>query len=161
MTIGPHAGRHYSLDSTNETTLGRGDDCTITLADPLCSRRHAVISCHDREWRVRDAGSRNGAFVNEQKIDDAVLSEGHNLRLGTCEFSFHQSEQPPTSSTGPISGDKMVRNTLVGDFIPSEFALSAIHNADQAQDLLLLYQLSIRLLGCADPQEVIRESLEL
>lgn len=161
MTIGPHAGRHYSLDPARETTLGRGDDCTITLADPLCSRLHAIVSHEDGQWRVRDLGSRNGAYVNEQKIDDAVLTEGHNLRLGTCEFSFHQSDQPPTSTTGPISSDKMVRNTLVGDFIPSEFALSAIHNADQAQDLLLLYQLSIKLLGCADPQEVIRESLEL
>jgi len=161
MMIGPHAGTHYLLDSTRETTLGRGEDCDVSLADPLCSRLHAVIRCQDQQWHVRDMDSRNGAFVNDQKIDEAVLSEGHALRLGTCEFSFHQSEQPPTSASAPLRGASLVRNTLVGDFIPSEFALSAIHNADQAQDLLLLYQLSIRLLGCADPQEVIRESLEL
>jgi len=46
---------------------------------------------------VRDAGSRNGTFVNEQKVDEAVLDEGHHLRVGSTEFSFHQSSEPPTA----------------------------------------------------------------
>ena len=44
-------------------------------------------------WRVRDAGSRNGTFVNGQKIDEAVMADGHYLRVGSTEFAFHESEQ--------------------------------------------------------------------
>src|SRR5262249_28747667 len=137
--------------------------CTITLLDPICSRVHAVFSCRDRTWRVRDAGSRNGTFVNEQKVDEAVLGEGHSVRIGACEFYFHQTEQPPTAGSGIADKGKetIVRDTVMGSFLGEELALSAIQDSEQAQDLLLLYQLSIKLLGCADPQEVIRESLDL
>jgi Nif-specific regulatory protein len=40
-------------------------------------------------------------------------------------------------------------------------ATAALQDPERAQDLLDLYQLSIRLLGCNDPDEVVRESLEL
>lgn len=154
---------NYLLDSTRETRIGRGEECTIALADPICSRVHAILWATDKVWRVRDAGSRNGTFVNDQKIDEAVLGDGHAIRLGSCEFSFHQSEQPPTAGSivGAETSETIVRDTVMGDFVSGSFALSAIHDSDQAQDLLLLYQLSIKLLGCADPQEVIRESLDL
>jgi two-component system, NtrC family, response regulator HydG len=92
-----------------------------------------------------------------------VLGDGHTIRVGSCEFSFHQTEQPPTAGS-VISGlgkETIVRDTVMGDFVGSDYAVSAIQDSDQAQDLLLLYQLSIKLLGCADPQEVVRESLDL
>lgn len=43
----------------------------------------------------------------------------------------------------------------------NEEALAALPTPEQVQELMLLYQLSIRLLGCDDPDEVIRVSLEL
>jgi len=163
MTIGPQAGMNYLLDEARETRIGRGEECTIALLDPLCSRVHAIIAHRDNAWRVRDAGSRNGTFVNDQKIDEAVLGDGHFVRVGSCEFSFHQTDQPPTAGSlvADLGKETIVRDTVMGDFIGGELALSAIQDSDQAQDLLLLYQLSIKLLGCADPQEVIRESLDL
>ena len=163
MTIGPQAGMNFLLNEAREFRIGRGEECTVTLMDPICSRVHAVLSYRDRMWRVHDAGSRNGTFVNEQKVDEAVLGEGHSVRIGSCEFTFHQTEQPPTA--GSVVADKkketIVRDTVMGSFLGEELALSAIQDSEQAQDLLLLYQLSIKLLGCADPQEVIRESLDL
>ncbi|HEY4313440.1 MAG TPA: sigma 54-interacting transcriptional regulator [Pirellulales bacterium] len=163
MMIGPQAGMNFLLNEAREFRIGRGEECTITLLDPICSRVHAVLFCRDRTWRVRDAGSRNGTFVNDQKVDEAVLAEGHSVRIGACEFAFHQTEQPPTA--GSVVSEKgketIVRDTVMGSFLGEELALSAIQDSEQAQDLLLLYQLSIKLLGCADPQEVIRESLDL
>ena len=163
MTIGPQAGMNYLLDEARETRIGRGEECTIALLDPLCSRVHAIIAHYDDAWRMRDASSRNGTFVNDQKIDEAVLGDGHFVRVGSCEFSFHQTDQPPTAGSlvADLGKETIVRDTVMGDFIGGELALSAIQDSDQAQDLLLLYQLSIKLLGCADPQEVIRESLDL
>ena len=164
MTIGPQAGMNYLLDESRETRIGRGEECTIPLLDPLCSRVHAIVFLRDSAWRVRDAGSRNGTFVNDQKIDEEVmLDDSHCVRVGSCEFSFHQTQQPPTAGSlfSDLGKETIVRDTIMGDFIGGELALSAIQDSDQAQDLLLLYQLSIKLLGCADPQEVLRESLDL
>ncbi len=69
------------------------------LTDPLCSRVHAVLQFVDHHWTVRDAESRNGTFVNGQRIDDAVLADGHTVRIGSTEFTFQISDQPPTVQT--------------------------------------------------------------
>ncbi len=42
-----------------------------------------------------------------------------------------------------------------------EVVLAAFRDTQQAQQLLLLYQLSIKLFGCEQPDDVIRISLDL
>jgi two-component system response regulator HydG len=163
MTVGQRAGTNFLLDSRSENRIGRGTECAIMLTDPLCSRVHVVVALEDNEWRVRDAQSRNGTFVNGQKVDEAVLANGHYLRVGSTEFTFYQSEQPPT--IGPITDlnitQTVVKDARVKDFDSSYFALSALRDAEHARDLLMLYQLSIKLLGCNDPQQLMRYALEL
>ncbi len=163
MTAGQKAGANLILDPQNKTRIGRGAECTIMLTDALCSRVHAVVSREDGAWWVRDSNSRNGTFVNGQKIDEAVLDEGHNLRVGTTEFVFHQSLQPPT--VGPVADlnltQTLIKETRVGAALADSFALPALHESEQAQELLLLYQLTIKLLGCSDPNELMRISLDL
>ena len=52
----------------------------------------------------RDIESRNGTFVNDRKIDDSVLAEGHYLKVGSTEFQFHQSRLRPTLPGDPDVG---------------------------------------------------------
>ncbi len=131
------------------------------LHDALCSRVHAVIAHEGDVWRVRDANSRNGTFVNGQKVDEAVLDEGHHVRIGSTEFAFHQSEQPPTvgPSTDLNVTQTLIKETRVGALSSDSFAFSAANHPDQAQELSVLYQLSIGLLGCTDPNELMRIAL--
>src|SRR3569623_313044 len=163
MPVGQKAGDNLIMDPQNKTRIGRGTECTIMLTDALCSRVHAVLNREDGAWWVRDSNSRNGTFVNGQKIDEAVLDEGHNLRVGTTEFVFHQSLQPPT--VGPVADlnltQTLIKETRVGAALADSFALPALHESEQAQELLLLYQLTIKLLGCSDPNELMRISLDL
>jgi Nif-specific regulatory protein len=160
---GRRAGTHFSLDPARETLLGRGTDCHISLADPLCSRVHAIIRCVDGDrWEVRDNDSRNGTTVNGQKIRDATLGDGHLLKVGGNEFEFRLSADPATSATD----DATLTQTIVQDMPIAvqqshEELLAALPTPEQVQELVLLYQLAIRLLGCEQPDEVIRVSLEL
>jgi Nif-specific regulatory protein len=163
MTVGHRAGNHYSLDPDGENRIGRGTECCVLLTDPLCSRVHAVITREEGMWRVRDASSRNGSFVNGQKVDDATLADGHFVRVGSTEFAFHESPLPPPSS--PLS-DLNVTQTLVKDAGLDEidsryFAVSALNDAEHARDLLLLYQLCIKLLGTSDPRALLPPALDL
>jgi len=161
MTIGPRVGSHFTLRTDAETRLGRGLDCDIVLTDPLASRVHAIVEFADNHWIVRDGGSRNGTYVNGQKIDEAQLSTDCRLRIGTTEFAFRESVANPS---GIIANTGGVTQTIVRDFDHTDIAsrgLAALHNIERAQDLLLLYQLSIKLLGCADPDEVTRIAIEL
>ena len=118
MTVGHRAGTNYLLDGEADNRIGRGTECMVMLTDPLCSRVHAIVRRQNGAWRVFDAGSRNGTFVNGQKIDEAVLGEGHYLRLGSTEFAFHESEQTPAIS--PVS-DLNVTQTVVKDALVAEF----------------------------------------
>jgi two-component system, NtrC family, response regulator HydG len=163
MTAGPRVGAVFLLDLSGETRIGRGVDCNIVLTDPLCSRVHAVLKRANHAWHVVDAQSSNGTYVNNQKIDDAVISDGNQLRLGTTEFVFHSSEQPPTigDAENVRLTQTLIRNQPISGRDAEAQGLGAIADARQAQELLLLYQLSIRLLSCAEPDEVTRISLEL
>lgn len=163
MTVGSRAGYSFLLDPMTDNRIGRGADCEVVLSDPLCSRVHAILSRQAGDWHVCDSGSSNGTFVNDQRIDDAMLADGHHLRIGSTEFAFHQSDMPPT--VGPANEPSMlqtvVRNQPVTGEAPDPSAVAVLSDAANAHELLLLYQLSIKLIGCDDPDEVIRISLEL
>jgi len=69
------------------STVGRGRDCSIMLRHPLVSRQHCEIFEIGGALMVRDLGSLNGTFVNNQRIDgDAPLQPGQLLTIGTVTF---------------------------------------------------------------------------
>ncbi|HMF39624.1 MAG TPA: sigma 54-interacting transcriptional regulator [Polyangia bacterium] len=62
--------------------LGRGDDCDVVMSSAETSRRHAEIRREGPLWIVRDLGSRNGTFVNGQRVSVGPLSPRDLLRFG-------------------------------------------------------------------------------
>ena len=74
--------------------IGRGRDATLTLPHPLVSRKHCEIFESDGYLVVRDMGSLNGTFINDERITEAVLPPGDLLRLGTV--TFRAAYDPPT-----------------------------------------------------------------
>ncbi len=163
MTLGKRVGTNFRLEPDIPNRIGRGLQCAVVLTDPLCSRVHATVELDGDRWFVKDAGSRNGTYVNDRKIDDATLTDGCTIRLGSTEFSYHETASPPTAD---LPDDNKVTQTIVCDHVMSfddvdAFAIAALNNTAQAQELLVLYQLSIKLLGCTDPDDVVKQSLEL
>ncbi len=163
MTSGSRAGTSYLLDPLDENRIGRGLECAVVLTDPLCSRVHAIVSFRDNAWKISDSESRNGTYVNGQKIDDAVLAPGNRIRIGSTEFSFEQSDTPPQFHHAGITVTQtLIKNQAVEQQdVVAYRGVAAIPDSQQAQELLLLYQLSIKLLGCDEPDEVVRVALEL
>ena len=143
ILTGRRSGANFPLDASRETLIGRGTDCHISLPDPLCSRVHAIIACHEGAWIIRDHESRNGTTVNGQKIDEATLVDGNLVKLGSNEFEFHVSEEPPTAQ----ADDAQLTQTIVQD-LPiavrqsNEEVLAALPTPEQVQELMLLYQLA-------------------
>ncbi len=78
---GTQAGDRFALDS-DVTRLGRHPDSEIMLDDITVSRRHASIERTDEGYVVSDAGSLNGTYVNQERIDRAVLHHGDELQVG-------------------------------------------------------------------------------
>jgi hypothetical protein len=71
------------------TTLGRSEECEVTIEDPLVSRRHAQISVDGDEVRLIDLGSRNGVRLNGRPVtQSAALQDGDRIRIGTQDLVF-------------------------------------------------------------------------
>src|SRR4051812_45111648 len=63
-------------------TVGRSDQCDISVKDSSMSGRHAEIKKTDGEIKIRALGSANGIYLNGEKIEEAELYDGAVLRLG-------------------------------------------------------------------------------
>jgi Nif-specific regulatory protein len=162
ILTGNRAGTNFPLDPARETVIGRGTDCHISIPDPISSREHAVIVRHEDAWSIRDSKSRNGTTVNGQKIDEARLADGNTIRIGATEFAFRESEEPPTAK----GDDPQVMQTIVQDLPIAvqqshEDALAGLPSAEQVKELMLLYQLCIKLMGSGDPNRVVEIALDL
>lgn len=71
------------------TRVGRNHDNDIVLNNDRVSRYHAEIVCEAGEFKIIDLQSRNGVWLNGQRIkSSAELKNGDKLRIGKQEFSF-------------------------------------------------------------------------
>ncbi len=86
---GPQAGAALSLEA-DITRLGRATDGDVSLDDITVSRRHAEVVRSGSSYLVRDSGSLNGTYVNNQRIDEAPLVQGDELQIGKFRLVFFQ-----------------------------------------------------------------------
>jgi pSer/pThr/pTyr-binding forkhead associated (FHA) protein len=85
---GSHAGKELPVPAP-KFVIGRGDDCQLRPQSDAVSRRHCEIMITENEVVVRDLGSRNGTFVNGERVGEvAVLLAGDQLRIGPLEFEM-------------------------------------------------------------------------
>jgi hypothetical protein len=66
--------------------LGREGENDILVPHPSVSRQHCEVWLTDDSVLVRDLGSRNGTFVDEQRVSEAQVFTGQSLRLGDVEL---------------------------------------------------------------------------
>jgi pSer/pThr/pTyr-binding forkhead associated (FHA) protein len=87
---GPGAGSRYLLD-TETVSAGRHPESDIFLDDITVSRRHVEFHREGNSFRVHDVGSLNGTYVNRDRIDDALLQNGDEVRIGKFRLVFFAS----------------------------------------------------------------------
>lgn len=97
ITNGPGEGRVIALGDAMAATLGRSADCTICITDSSLSREHARIVHAGSMFILKDAGSKNGTFVNGASAAEAVeLKDGDRIELGvntTLRFSLVDAKE--------------------------------------------------------------------
>jgi pSer/pThr/pTyr-binding forkhead associated (FHA) protein len=85
---GSNAGKEIKIP-VPKCLIGRGDDCHLRPQSDAVSRQHCVIITTDSEVVVRDLNSRNGTYVNGERVgEEAVLLMGDVLRVGPLEFEM-------------------------------------------------------------------------
>jgi len=87
---GPTAGARYLLDR-DVTTVGRHPDAEIFLDDVTVSRRHVQVLRKGSVFEIVDQRSLNGTYVDGERVDHGVLSNGAEVRIGKFRVNFFSS----------------------------------------------------------------------
>jgi len=83
---GAQTGERFTLGTL--VSIGRNPECEICLDDVTVSRRHAEVSHIADSYVVRDMGSLNGTYVNQQRVDEKALGHGDELQIGKFRMVF-------------------------------------------------------------------------
>jgi pSer/pThr/pTyr-binding forkhead associated (FHA) protein len=86
------AGRRMHDIGNELVTVGRSPESNIFLDDVTVSRQHAEVFKRDQKvgkgFRIRDAGSLNGTYVNRVRVDSVDLRNGDEIQIGKYRFKF-------------------------------------------------------------------------
>jgi pSer/pThr/pTyr-binding forkhead associated (FHA) protein len=84
------SGRELVPLGGDRVTLGKASTNVVSLEhDATVSRLHAVIENLGFAWSIRDLGSRNGTYLNGEKITaERVLRSGDEVRVGKSRLVF-------------------------------------------------------------------------
>jgi serine/threonine protein kinase len=120
---GPNAGKEFALESET-TVLGRQTDSAICLDSTGVSRRHAVVERMGGSYVVRDLASRNGTYINGQRIDGPVpLTEKDRLQIGPYVFVLRLSgiRRSVEDEISDIVAAELVGGDRLGEYAILEF----------------------------------------
>ena len=87
VIYGSDLGRKYNLDAPS-LVVGRSSKSDIQIDQESVSRAHSKIVNSGRSIRIRDLGSTNGTYVNDELIDERTLNDGDFIKIGRTIFKF-------------------------------------------------------------------------
>ncbi len=74
--------------------IGTAPKNELRLTDPTVSRLHAEVTVLKSAISVRDAGSKNGTFIDGIRIEAAHLPPGSSLRVGSSTIRAEVRDEP-------------------------------------------------------------------
>src|ERR1700758_1071152 len=104
LEIWKPSGRELITLSGGRVTVGKAETNVVSLEhDGTVSRLHAVLENLGFAWSVRDVGSRNGTYLNGEKLSaERVLRSGDELRVGSSRLVFWELKQADDDETEAV-----------------------------------------------------------
>ncbi|MEZ0227122.1 MAG: protein kinase [Planctomycetota bacterium] len=89
-------GQVLPVPNDQPITIGRSSQASFAFDDALLSRKHCQVECRGALCRVLDLQSRNGTYVNGQRITAQLIKPGDRIKIGSLLI-----EVAPASSVAP------------------------------------------------------------
>lgn len=148
-----------------ENVIGRSKSCDVTVSLSTVSRNHAVLTRYDDgSWTITDIGSKDGTYVNGERVSICALQDGDTISVGGVKMKLQlitkrQEKLQSALRTKGSSGFSSVLNLFLltvlqclivlgyllsgneNRFVP---AVEGIGGIVLCQWLLLLFYLAIR-----------------
>lgn len=93
----------------NETNIGKAAHNHIVLTDPTVSNAHAILIAREGGYSIADLGSRNGTFVNSEKLGAHahLLRHGDTIQLGQTVLTFRHPRETAANVTAVLSPEAL------------------------------------------------------
>lgn len=106
-------------------TIGRDLTNAVSIDDAGVSRFHAQLERLGERALVRDLGSKNGTWVDEEEIEERLLADGDHVRFGRTTFKF-------------LAGDNLEHSYYLGmHTVAMHDPLTELPNRRYLEDVLL------------------------
>jgi EAL domain-containing protein (putative c-di-GMP-specific phosphodiesterase class I) len=116
--------------------IGRRPGLELVLPSNRVSKVHAEIFEQDGTLRIRDHESRNGTFVNHQRVTDSAIKEGDIVHLGGFEFRIGRN---PTSAASDAV------ETATATYTPFTLSRQFLEGARSLKELLGRGEVTVEL----------------
>jgi pSer/pThr/pTyr-binding forkhead associated (FHA) protein len=134
ITKGAGVGRDHAVGT--ECVVGRAPDVDFTIEDTLASRRHLRVARDGDAYVLSDLGSRNGTWVDGQRVQSAPLKDGSVIRAGATEFVFKQKDllesRGPASAKAAVPAKPIVVRTAPAVAVPPTISVPTGPRAEPA-----------------------------
>lgn len=111
----------YPIDK-HEVEIGKASHNHIVLTDPTVSNTHAIVLSREGGYSIVDLGSRNGTFVNSERLgaQARTLRHGDRIQLGQTVLTFRNPGETTANVTAVLSGEAVeaVRKRAEASVIP-------------------------------------------
>jgi two-component system, cell cycle response regulator len=133
---GTNVGQVFDVNK-KKNTLGRDDGLEIQILDAGISRRHAtIVRDASGAYLLQDAGSRNGTFANNRRIEGShLLQDGDKIQIGVMTILKFTFGDAPEANYAHAMYEAALRDGLTGIFnrryfedrLRSEFSFASRH----------------------------------
>lgn len=87
MIYGLDLGKKFNLEKP-KLIIGRSSKCDIQIDQESVSRSHAQLVNTGQAVVLRDLGSTNGTYVNDELVQEVHLRDGDLIKIGRTIFKF-------------------------------------------------------------------------
>ena len=114
---GPHASQKFVFDHYDVFVAGRSKEAHLRLnEDPHFSRFHFRLEINPPLCRLVDLQSTNGTFLNGERIEDALLKDGDEIRAGETALRVSISGPPATDEWSPNAATVITTPVEIPDY---------------------------------------------
>lgn len=100
---GPNRGATYFLEE-GETSVGRGAEAQIVLANGQVSKKHFLLNASNGKVELKDLGSSNGTFVNGVLVKKKILQNRDRISVGPFVLEILLPTLPAKAGATSIPG---------------------------------------------------------
>ena len=103
LTSGTQEGKLLEI-KLPQFIIGRDPQCNLRPASPMISKRHCAILVRDDKAFIRDFGSTNGTYLNDQRVEgEAELKNEDQLKVGPISFAVRLEASAPAPAPKPVA----------------------------------------------------------